>query len=179
MPAAKPITPLMRFGRLTILREIEPHRVRSGATRRRFECRCDCGTIKPIQLAALVNGLTVSCGCFAREKLGALRRSHGHTTGRGRTKVFQAWISMRGRCNNPNNKRYADYGGRGIRVCDQWNQSFEKFLADMGEPPSPRHSLDRYPNNDGNYEPGNCRWATTKEQLENKRKPRRRVTQSK
>jgi hypothetical protein len=76
---------------------------------------------------------------------------------------------MNQRCTNPRNKRYADYGGRGIQVCDRWRTSFAAFLEDMGRRPSPEHSIDRYPNNDGNYEPGNCRWATAKQQRANRR----------
>ncbi len=76
------------------------------------------------------------------------------------------------RCGNPNTKQYADYGGRGITVCERWKTSFENFLADMGVKPSPTHSIDRFPNNDGNYEPGNCRWATRAEQCLNRRNNR-------
>lgn len=95
---------------------------------------------------------------------------HGHSTRvHGTTKVYRAWISMKDRCLNPRNRHYACYGGRGIRIHPDWVNDFSKFLADVGEPPTPLHSLDRYPNNDGNYEPGNIRWATRKEQGNNRR----------
>jgi len=82
---------------------------------------------------------------------------------------YSAWRSMRQRCYNKSHYAYNDYGGRGITVCDSWNESFLNFKRDMGDRPSKKHTLDRYPNNDGNYEPGNCRWATMKEQCQNRR----------
>jgi hypothetical protein len=81
---------------------------------------------------------------------------------------FKVWERMRSRCNNPNNTSYSDYGGRGIQVCERWNR-FENFYADVGQRPSPKHSIDRFPDNDGNYEPGNVRWATGIEQASNTR----------
>lgn len=98
----------------------------------------------------------------------ALRGTHGACG----TPEFAAWSHMLGRCFNERSDDYANYGGRGITVCARWRGSFEAFLADMGTKPSVRHSLDRYPDNNGNYEPGNCRWATPKQQARNTRRSR-------
>jgi hypothetical protein len=97
------------------------------------------------------------------------QRGHGHSVRGHQSRTYQVWASMKDRCANSNNKKYHLYGGRGIKVCDRW-QLFENFLSDMGERPGPEYSLDRYPNNDGNYEPGNCRWATIEQQNNNTRK---------
>lgn len=93
--------------------------------------------------------------------------THGHTRSRAKSPEFRSWCAMRARCTNPKNDRYARYGGRGVRVCQRWLDSFEAFLADVGPRPSPRHTLDRK-NGDGDYEPGNCRWATSEEQAANR-----------
>jgi hypothetical protein len=105
------------------------------------------------------------------------RITHGHTKGPAgsyRTSPeFRTWSAMKGRCLNPNNGKYHRYGARGIKVCDRWLglDGFVNFLADMGDKPSASHSIDRFPNRNGNYEPGNCRWATSKQQGENRDKP--------
>lgn len=99
--------------------------------------------------------------------IGDRTRTHGYAD----TRIYNVWKAMRRRCSSPRCGDFPNYGGRGIRVCDRWQQSFQCFLDDMGFPPSRKHSLDRYPNRDGNYEPGNCRWATSKEQTTNSRKP--------
>ncbi len=85
------------------------------------------------------------------------------------TKEYRAWANMKTRCLNPHRHTWPRYGGRGVKICDRWLNSFEHFLSDMGYAPSPAHSLDRYPDNDGHHEPGNCRWATPTEQNRNQR----------
>ena len=100
-----------------------------------------------------------------------LRRAGGKVRGKP-TPEFRVWTAIKTRCYNPNFKDFYRYGGRGIIVCERWLHSFQNFLADMGPRPSAKHSIDRFPDNDGNYEPGNCRWATGKEQSRNRRSNR-------
>jgi hypothetical protein len=117
----------------------------------------------------LTSGNTRSCGCLKRDLIGSRRKTHGATAGGKRTPEHQAWKGMIKRCGNPAAKDYAFYGGRGVRVCERWRLSFAAFLADVGDRPSANHTLDRFPNNNGNYEPGNVRWATRVEQMRNTR----------
>lgn len=130
-----------------------------------WHCRCDCGQTATVNGDNLTRGATRSCRCLeASSKIGR-RRTHGQR----QSPEYNCWAAMKGRCCNPNNDAYPDYGGRGVLVCDRWLISFENFLLDMGPRPSNRHSLDRFPDPFGNYEPGNCRWATQKQQNRNKR----------
>jgi hypothetical protein len=148
-----------RFGRLTCVKV--DHITQQGTAR--WLCNCDCGGTAVVAVNNLRSGHTQSCGCLWRETI----RKHGHAVRVGQSRTYSTWSNMLSRTTNPNHERWADWGGRGITVCGRW-LDFGNFLADMGERP-PGTTLDRYPDNNGNYEPGNCRWATPKQQGRNGR----------
>lgn len=147
-----------KFSFLTVVGQ-SPDRARDG--RIRWDCVCDCGRRVTHATSNLNSSTATSCGCLTKQKQIAARTTHGWTG----TSTYEIWCGIIRRCTNPKCTAYDRYGGRGISVCDRW-LSFEAFLADMGERPAGR-SIDRI-NNDGNYEPGNCRWATTAQQQANK-----------
>lgn len=135
--------------------------------RRMWACLCDCGNIIEHNTYYLNIGLALHCGCDYIKNLAASKTKHGEGNS---TKEYWAWISIKQRCYNPNHISYRNYGARGIKVCQRWIDSYQVFLGDMGRAPTPKHSIDRHPDKNGNYEPGNCRWTTQLEQMNNIRK---------
>lgn len=168
MPAAIDITG-QRFGRLVALR-LHAQSKYYGLRNRKWLCQCICGKQAIVVQQCLTSSHTKSCGCLRSDVARAQETEHGQTG----TQIYNCWKGMIDRCTNPRDKRYADYGGRGISVCTRW-RVFANFLADMGPRPA-GHSIDRI-DNDGNYEPGNCRWATAKQQRGNRR-PQRPASQT-
>lgn len=154
-----------RFGKLLVIgRDMETEGIKSRELR--WICKCDCGGQKTIVSYSLRKGITQSCGCLQVENCRRIGQITTH--GMSGTVEHMTWASMKQRCSNPTAVGYENYGGRGIRVCDRWENSFENFYTDMGPRPSELHSIERE-NNDGNYEPNNCFWKTDKEQSNNRR----------
>lgn len=151
-----------RNGSLTVVRKSSERIYLQGAIRRPWECHCDCGNTVLLTVSAIRK--CKSCGC----------KQHDGTHGKTKTREYQAWVDMIRRCYDPRRRNYADYGGKGVTVCDRWRESSSNFLNDMGPAPSNEHSLDRI-DPTGNYEPSNCRWATVAEQNRNRRDTRKLV----
>ena len=129
--------------------------------------RCECGEQKTLTGGGFRR--TKSCGCLSRDILALRNHRHGEGGRSNRTAEYECWKGMVRRCTDEKSDGWQYYGARGISVCDRWLNDYPAFLADMGRKPSPAHSLDRYPDNDGNYEPDNCRWATKEQQSQNTR----------
>jgi hypothetical protein len=161
-----------RFGRWLAVKDL-------GCVRKQrwWLLRCDCGTEKRVRVTSLRSGCSKSCGCLSKELTAGRCLTHGASAGQSRGESlapeYRSWRSMRTRCLNTRSQYYASYGGRGVRICERWQgeDGFANFLADMGKKPTPKHSIDRI-DNDGNYEPGNCRWATKRQQVNNRRATR-------
>jgi len=157
----------MRFVDLTgqrFVRLLVVARVGNRGPRVTWKVVCDCGETGVVLGCNLTSGNTRSCGCLNREVTLARVTTHGES----KTAEYDVWTGIKNRCANENEPAFKNYGGRGIRVCVRWLDSFENFLLDVGRRPSAMHTLERV-NNDGNYEPGNVRWATRTEQSRNRR----------
>lgn len=181
MPSGKYERPSLlgrRFGRLVVVAKLGQASNRSFLWR----CECDCGQTIEARTGNLNYGDVSSCGCLREERARAATTKHGLMPAAQelRHPLLGSWSNMLQRCYNPKAVSYPNYGGRGLTVCDRWRigengkSAFECFVADMGPKPTPEHSIDRWPDNDGNYDPSNCRWATRLEQSSNQR-PRKSI----
>jgi len=174
MPAAIILEFGQRFGRWTYQFDVESKTTPGGVKKRQALFRCECGTVSIVDTNIVRSGQSQSCGCLHRERVGNRFRKHGatgsETRGTRHTRAYRSWSHMHDRVRNPNTWSFEHYGGRGIQVCERWSgrDGFKAFLSDMGERPEGK-TLDRFPDIDGDYEPGNCRWATHDQQMANRR----------
>ena len=173
MPPLTVIDPGTRYGRLVVNKSVGTKKV--GTTFSQFVLvRCDCGAEKVVAVNSLKTGKTRSCGCLQKQTVSATNWRHGHSVGGKHSYTYTSWNAMMNRCSNVSHRNYHLYGGRGITVCERWH-SFQNFLEDMGDRP-PNFTLERI-NNDGNYEPTNCRWVTkAQNNASGRRRPKRKTT---
>ncbi len=163
MPARNPIPVGTRFARLVTTGPGEQRRWPAGSLYYAYPCKCNCGNSVAVQGASLKNGNTQSCGCLQKEAAAALKLDHGLWDLSSRT--YRIWLRMRARCYSRNNTAWKYYGGKGVKICERW-QDYPAFLADKGECP-PGMEIDRWPDKAGDYTPENTRWATRKQQCRN------------
>lgn len=153
-----------KINKLIVVKETEPYISPKGIKLRKALFICECGNTTDVNYSSVKSGEIKSCGCIKKQS-----RKHGSASRGKQTTEYRAWCSMKYRCLNPNSKDYYMYGEKGIKVCDEWIKSFESFFDYVGLKPSPEYSLDRI-DPFGNYEPGNVRWATPRDQRINQRR---------